>query len=113
MFSHVFAIKGSPKTGDGKWIEEDAWLREHHEDYDASYQQTDMEEEEHVEHEYRESSTRGSKNYVKKRRPPCMERCTGKNMPGRSVHTSTSTRWVTTSPKLKTLVNRTSDKSVY
>jgi hypothetical protein len=29
-------------------------LREHHEDYDASYQQMDMEEEEHVEHEYRE-----------------------------------------------------------
>jgi hypothetical protein len=54
MFSHVFAIKGSPKTGDAKSIEEDAWLGEHHKDYDASYQQTDMEEEEHVEHEYRE-----------------------------------------------------------
>jgi hypothetical protein len=54
MFSHVFAIKGSPKTGDRKWIEEDAWLREHHEDYDALYQQTDMKEEEHVENEYRE-----------------------------------------------------------
>jgi hypothetical protein len=48
MFGHVFAIKR------WKWIEEDAWLREHHEEYDASYQQTDMEEEEHVEHEYRE-----------------------------------------------------------
>jgi hypothetical protein len=48
MFSLVFAIKGSPKTG------EDAWLREHHEEYDASYQQTDMEEEEHVEDEYHE-----------------------------------------------------------
>jgi hypothetical protein len=44
MFSHVFAIKGSPKTEDGKWVEEDAWLQEHHEEYDASYQQTDMEE---------------------------------------------------------------------
>jgi hypothetical protein len=54
MFSHVFAIKGSPKTGDGKWVEEDAWLREHHEEFDALYQQTDMEEEEHVEHKYRE-----------------------------------------------------------
>jgi hypothetical protein len=54
MFSHVFALKGSPKTGDGKWVEEDAWLREHHEEYDALYQQTHMEEEEHVEHEYHE-----------------------------------------------------------
>jgi hypothetical protein len=31
MLSHVFAIKGSPKTEDGKWVEEDAWLQEHHE----------------------------------------------------------------------------------
>jgi hypothetical protein len=54
MFSHVFALKGSPKTGDGKWIGEEAWLRKHHEDYDSSYQITDMEEEEHVEHEYHE-----------------------------------------------------------
>jgi hypothetical protein len=54
IFSHVFAIKGSPKTGDVKWIEEDFWLREHHEEYDALYQQTGMEEEEHVEHAYRE-----------------------------------------------------------
>jgi hypothetical protein len=52
MFSHVFDIKGSPKTGDGKWVEEDAWFREY--EYDAPYQKTDMEEEEHVEHEYRE-----------------------------------------------------------
>jgi hypothetical protein len=29
-------------------------LREHHEDYDASHQQMDMEEEEHVEHEHHE-----------------------------------------------------------
>jgi hypothetical protein len=29
-------------------------LREHHDGYDASYQQTGMEEEEHVEHEHRE-----------------------------------------------------------
>jgi hypothetical protein len=54
MFSHVFAIKGSPKTKDGKWVEEDAWLQEHHEEYDAYYQQTDMEEEEHVEFKYNE-----------------------------------------------------------
>jgi hypothetical protein len=104
MFSHVFAIKSSPKTGDGKWIEEDAWLREHQEDYDALYQQTDMEEEENA---------RGSKNYVKKRRPPSAECCTGKIMPGRSVRTLTSTMWVTMGPNLKTLVSRTSDKSVY
>jgi hypothetical protein len=52
MFSHVFAIKGSPKTEDGKWVEVDAWLREHHEEYDALYQQMDMEEEEHMEHQY-------------------------------------------------------------
>jgi hypothetical protein len=58
MFSHVFANKGSPKTGVGKWIEEDAWLREHHEDYDASYQQTDMEEEEHVSTSTMNSSAR-------------------------------------------------------
>jgi hypothetical protein len=58
MFSHVFAIKGSPKAGDGKWIEEDASLREHHEAYDALYQQTDMEEEEHVEHEYCEQQSK-------------------------------------------------------
>jgi hypothetical protein len=44
MFSHVFAIKGSSKTADGKWVEEDAWVKEHHQEYDASYQQTDMEE---------------------------------------------------------------------
>jgi hypothetical protein len=44
MFSHVFVIKGSPKTTDGKWVEEEDWLREHHEEYDASYDQTDMEE---------------------------------------------------------------------
>jgi hypothetical protein len=50
MFSHVFAIKGSPKTADGKWVEEDAWLREHHQEYDATYQQTDMKEEELVEY---------------------------------------------------------------
>jgi hypothetical protein len=48
MFSHVLAIKGAPIATDGKWIEEDAWLREHYQEYDASYQQTDMEEEEHV-----------------------------------------------------------------
>jgi hypothetical protein len=58
MFSHVFAIKGSPKTKDGKWVEEDAWLREHHEEYDASYQQTDMEEEEHVEFHYWEQQNK-------------------------------------------------------
>jgi hypothetical protein len=43
---------GTLKSDDGKWVEEDAWLREHHEEYDASYHQIDMEEEEHVEHEY-------------------------------------------------------------
>jgi hypothetical protein len=58
MFSHVFAIKGSPKTADGKWVEEDAWLREHHQEYDAAYQQTDMKEEEHVEYQYREQQHR-------------------------------------------------------
>jgi hypothetical protein len=58
MFSHVFAIKGSPKTADGKCVEEDAWLREHHQEYDATYQQTDMEEEEHVEYQYREQQCR-------------------------------------------------------
>jgi hypothetical protein len=54
MFSHVFLIKGSPKTTDGKWLENKDWLREHHEEYDASYQQTVMEEDAHVEHEYQE-----------------------------------------------------------
>jgi hypothetical protein len=54
MSSHVFAIKGSPRTVDGKWVEKEDLLREHHENYDTFYQQTDMEEEEHVEHEYHE-----------------------------------------------------------
>jgi hypothetical protein len=114
MFSYVFAIKGSPKTTDGKWVEEEGWLREHHEEYDASYQQTDMEKEEHVEHEYHEQQhKRIQELYEKTGSPPCVERCTGKKMPDRSVSTSTSTRWVTRSPKLKTLPHRTSDKFVY
>jgi hypothetical protein len=107
MFSHVFAIKGSPKTGDGKWIEEDAWLREHHEEYDALYQQMDMEEEEHVEHEYREQQRQRIQEIREK------TKATGKNVPGQSVRTSTSTKWVTTSPTLKTIAHRTLDKSVY
>jgi hypothetical protein len=37
MFSHVFVIKGFPKTADGKWVENEDWLREHHKEYDASY----------------------------------------------------------------------------
>jgi hypothetical protein len=32
----------------------DAWVKEHHQEYDVSYQQTDMEKEEHVEYQYRE-----------------------------------------------------------
>jgi hypothetical protein len=70
MFSHVFAIKGSPKTGDGKWVEEDAWLREHHQEFDASYQQTDMEEEEHVEHEYREQQRKRIQELREKTKSP-------------------------------------------
>jgi hypothetical protein len=58
MFSHVFASKGSPKTPDGKWVEEDAWLSEHHQEYDATYQQMDMEEGEHVEYQYHEQQRR-------------------------------------------------------
>jgi hypothetical protein len=30
MFSHVFAIRGSPKQEDGIWVKDEAWLREHH-----------------------------------------------------------------------------------
>jgi hypothetical protein len=55
MFSQVFVIKDSPKTTDGKWVENEDWLREYHEEYYASYQQTVMEEEAHVEHEYQET----------------------------------------------------------
>jgi hypothetical protein len=54
MFSHVFMIKGSPETTDGKWVGNKDWLREHREEYDASYQQTVMEEDAHVEHKYQE-----------------------------------------------------------
>jgi hypothetical protein len=104
MFSHVFAIKGSPKTADGKWVEEEDWLREHHEEYDALYQQMDMEEEQ-VEHEYQEQQR-------KKIQELPAERCTGKKVPGQSVRTLTSTKLVTTSPRLKTLLRRT-DKFVY
>jgi hypothetical protein len=66
MFSHVFAIKGSPKTEDEKWVEEDSWLQEPHEEYDASYQQTDMEEEEHVEFKYREQKDKKIRELCKK-----------------------------------------------
>jgi hypothetical protein len=51
MFSHLFMIKGSPKTTDGKWVENEDWLRQHNVEYDASYQQTVMQEDAHVEHE--------------------------------------------------------------
>jgi hypothetical protein len=98
MFSHVFAIKGSPKTEDGKWVEEDAWLEEHHEEYDASYQEMDMEEEKHVEF-IMSNRARKSENYVKKRSPPCVERCTGNRTLGQPVHTLISTRWATMSLK--------------
>jgi hypothetical protein len=59
MFSHVFMIKGSPKTADGKWIENEDWLRAHHAEYDASYQQTVLEEDAAVEHEYQERQREG------------------------------------------------------
>jgi hypothetical protein len=111
MFSHVFAIKGSTKTVDDKWVEEDDWLREHHEEYDALYQQTDMEEEERVEHEYREHQCKRIQEQSEKTKSTM--RGTLQKMPGRSVRTSSSTRWATTSPNLKILWHRTSDKSVY
>jgi hypothetical protein len=48
IFSHVFVIKSSPKTAVEKWVENEDWSREHHREYDASYEQTVMEEEAHV-----------------------------------------------------------------
>jgi hypothetical protein len=39
MFSHVFAIRGSPKVEDGKWVKDETWLQDHQDEYDASYQQ--------------------------------------------------------------------------
>jgi hypothetical protein len=50
MFSHVFAIRGSLKEEDGNWVKDKTWLRDHCEEYDASYQEKEMTEQEHVEH---------------------------------------------------------------
>jgi hypothetical protein len=130
MLSYVFMIKDSPKTTDGKWVENEDWLRKHHEEYDASYQQTVMQEDAHVEHEYQEqqhekiqelrektkSTMRGMLYWKENTWPERMyinQYCTGRKMPGRSVRKSTSTALVTTSPRLRTLRHRTSDKSVY
>jgi hypothetical protein len=94
-------------------IEEDAWLREHHEEFDALYHQTDIEEEEHVEHKYREQQRKRIQELCDKTKSTMCGALYWVENAWQSVRTSTSTRWVTTSPKLKTLVHRTSDKSIY
>jgi hypothetical protein len=113
MFSHVFAIKGSPKTGDGKWVEEDAWLREHHQEYDASYQQTDMEEEEHVEYQYPEQQRRRIRELHEKTKSTMRGTLYWKEKawPARTYIDTTSL--ASMSPKLKTPTHRTLDKSDY
>jgi hypothetical protein len=59
MFSHVFAIKGSPKWEDENWVKDEAWLHEHHEEYDAAYQGKEMAEQEYVEHLHHLQHARG------------------------------------------------------
>jgi hypothetical protein len=59
MFRHVFAIRGSPKEEDGNWVKDKTWLRDHQDEYDASYQQKEMTEQEYVEHLYLFQQARG------------------------------------------------------
>jgi hypothetical protein len=59
MFSHVFAIRGSPKEEDGNWVKDKTWLRDHQDEYDATYQQKEMSEQEYVEHLYHLQQARG------------------------------------------------------
>jgi hypothetical protein len=59
MFSHVFAIRGSPKEEDGNWVKDETWLRDHRDEYDASYQQKEITEQEYVEHLYHLQQARG------------------------------------------------------
>jgi hypothetical protein len=47
-FSHVFAIRGSPKEEDGNWVKGETLLLDHQDEYDASYQQMEMAEQEYV-----------------------------------------------------------------
>jgi hypothetical protein len=59
MFSDVFAIRGSPKQEDGNWVKDEARLHEHCEEYDASYQEKEMTEQEYVEHLHHLQHARG------------------------------------------------------
>jgi hypothetical protein len=59
MFSHDFAIRGSPKEEDGNWVKDETWLRDHQDEYDASYQQKEITEQEYVEHLYHLQQARG------------------------------------------------------
>ena len=52
MFSHVFAIRGSPQEEDGNWVKDETWLQDHRDENDATYQQKEMTEQEYVEHLY-------------------------------------------------------------
>jgi hypothetical protein len=42
MFSHVFDVKVSAKKANGNWVKNKTWLREHQQDYDATYQEKTM-----------------------------------------------------------------------
>jgi hypothetical protein len=50
MYSHVFDV--SAKKENGSWMKSKTWLREHQQDYDATYQEKLMTEAEYVEHLY-------------------------------------------------------------
>jgi hypothetical protein len=52
MYSHVFDVRVSAKKENGSWMKSKTWLREHQQDYDATYQEKPMTEAEYVEHLY-------------------------------------------------------------
>jgi hypothetical protein len=52
MYSHVFDARVSVKKANGNWVKNKTWLREHQQDYDATYQERTMTEAEYVEHLY-------------------------------------------------------------
>jgi hypothetical protein len=97
-------IKGSPKTTDGKWVENEDWLREHHEEYDASYQQTVMQEDAHVEHEYQEQQREKIQELREK---------TKSTMHGKLYWKENAWLERTYINQYATLLLRTLDKSVY
>jgi hypothetical protein len=52
LYSHVLDVRVAAKKQNGNWMKSKTWLREHQQDYDATYQEKPMTETEYVENLY-------------------------------------------------------------